>query len=123
MSLGERCASCWEKPFHPCSSIGRLVTVYVPMICGGPPRIVHLLGHFAAAALTFFIPASASWSLWNTTAPCVTTGGEVCVGGLGPTMKRPVALPPCSSTAAVLSAGASSARCTYGHVGTLSSGV
>ena len=82
-----------------------------------------MLGHFAAAALTFFIPASASWSVWNTTAPWVTTGGASRVTWFGPTMKRPVELPPCSSTAAVLPRGASSARCTYGHVGTLSSGV
>ena len=69
------------------------------------------------------MPASASWAVWKTTAPWVTTGGAPRRGLFGPTMKRPVALPPCSCTAAVVPAGASSARCAYGHVGTLSSGV
>ncbi len=83
------------------------------MISGGPPLIVHVLGHFATVASTFFIPSSAILAFWKTTAPWVTTGGEPCCGFCGPTMKRPVELPPSSSTAGTIaSTGASSARCT-----------
>jgi hypothetical protein len=77
----------------------------------------------AAAVVTFFIPAAASEGRLNTTAPCVTTGIGLRCGLGGPTMKRPVGLPPSSSIAGWMPLVTVSARCTYGQVGMLSVGV